>query len=394
MPNSNLKVSTLREQAQAGAGRKVLARIGHVPQGREEVLAEATFHALLTHERRRAERSRKPFVLMLLEMHALHAKSVSAAFCERVKSAIAGATRETDLIGWYEDGRILAVIFAELNVDEDAPVAELLRSKIETVLRNSVGTKAAAKIVITTHIFPESWNQNGTERPADLKLYPDLSEKSSKGRLPIVVKRGIDVLGSALLLLALSPILAVIALAIKLTSKGPVIFEQERLGQFGAKFKCLKFRTMYTNNDPKIHREYVQNFIAGQAKAAKSNGDEPAVYKLTNDPRVTAIGRILRKTRLDEFPQFWNVLRGEMSLVGPRPPVSYEFEMYDYWHRRRVLELRPGVTGLWQVNGRSRTCFDDMVRLDLRYSQTWSLWLDFKILLATPLAVVAGDGAH
>jgi lipopolysaccharide/colanic/teichoic acid biosynthesis glycosyltransferase len=173
-----------------------------------------------------------------------------------------------------------------------------------------------------------------------------------------------------------------------------VIFEQERLGQFGTKFKCLKFRTMYANNDPKIHREYVQDFIAGQTKGVNSNSYEPVVYKLTNDPRVTAVGRFLRKTSLDEFPQFWNVLRGEMSLVGPRPPVPYEFEMYDYWHRRRVFELKPGVTGLWQVNGRSRTCFDDMVRLDLRYSQTWSLWLDLKILLATPLAVVAGSGAH
>ena len=395
MANSNLKVSTVREQAsQPGTGRKILARISHVPPGREELIAETSFHALLTHERRRAERSRKPFVLMLLELHALHAKSVGASFSERVSSAISGATRETDLIGWYEEGRILAVIFAELNVEENVPVAEFLRSKVETVLRNSVGAKAAAKIVITTHVFPESWNQNGTERPADLKLYPDLSEKSSKKRLPIVVKRGIDVLGSALLLVALSPILAAIALAIKLTSKGPVIFEQERLGQFGAKFKCLKFRTMHTNNDPKIHREYVQSFIAGQAKVADSNGNATVVYKLTNDPRVTAVGRFLRKTSLDEFPQFWNVLRGEMSLVGPRPPVPYEFEMYDYWHRRRVLELKPGVTGLWQVNGRSRTCFDDMVRLDLRYSQTWSLWLDLKILLATPLAVVAGNGAH
>ena len=274
------------------------------------------------------------------------------------------------------------------------PVEELLRSKIETVLANSLGTKAAARIVITTHIFPESWNQNGTERPADLKLYPDLSQKASKKRLPIVVKRVIDVLGSFSLLLILSPILAAIAVAIKLTSKGPVIFEQERLGQFGTRFKCLKFRTMYTNNDPKIHREYVQNFIAGQTKTAESNGNEPAIYKLTNDPRVTTVGRLLRKTSLDEFPQFLNVLRGEMSLVGPRPPVPYEFEMYDHWHRRRVLELKPGVTGLWQVNGRSRTCFDDMVRLDLRYSQTWSLWLDLKILLATPLAVVAGSGAH
>lgn len=394
MANTNLKVTAVREQAQPETGRKVLARIGHVPPGREDVLAEATFHALLTHERRRAERSRKPFVLMLLELHALHAKSVGGAFSERVKSAIAGATRETDLIGWYEEGRIVAVIFAELNVEENVPVEELLRSKIETVLANSLGTKAAARIVITTHIFPESWNQNGIERPADPKLYPDLSQKASKKRLPIVVKRVIDVLGSFSLLLLLSPILAAIAVAIKLTSKGPVIFEQDRLGQFGTRFKCLKFRTMYTNNDPKIHREYVQSFIAGQAKAGGSKGKEPAIYKLTNDPRVTAVGRFLRKTSLDEFPQFLNVLRGEMSLVGPRPPVPYEFEMYDHWHRRRVLELKPGVTGLWQVNGRSRTCFDDMVRLDLRYSQTWSLWLDLKILLATPLAVVAGSGAH
>ena len=392
---SNLKVSAVREQApQPGTSRKVLARIGHVPPGGEEVLTEATFHALLTHERHRAERSRKPFVLMLLEMHALHAKSVGSTFIERVRSAVAGATRETDLIGWYEEGRILAVIFTELNSEENIPVTELLVSKIEAVLRDSLGTKATAKIVITTHIFPESWNQNGPERPADLKLYPDLAEKASKKKLPIVVKRGIDILGSVLLLLVLSPILAAVALAIKLTSKGPVIFEQERLGQFGTKFKCLKFRTMYTDNDPKIHREYVQNFIAGQAKVANSNCNQPIVYKLTNDPRVTPVGGFLRKTSLDEFPQFWNVLRGEMSLVGPRPPVTYEFEMYDYWHRRRVLELKPGVTGLWQVNGRSRTCFDDMVRLDLRYSQTWSLWLDFKILLATPLAVVAGDGAH
>src|ERR1700732_5343186 len=137
MANSNLKVSTLREQA--GAGRKVLARIGHVPPAREDVLTEATFHALLTHERRRAERSRKPFVLMLLEMHALHAKSVSAAFCERVKSAIAGATRETDLIGWYEDGRILAVIFAELCLEEQTPITELLHSKVVTALRDDLG---------------------------------------------------------------------------------------------------------------------------------------------------------------------------------------------------------------------------------------------------------------
>ena len=191
----------------------------------------------------------------------------------------------------------------------------------------------------------------------------------------------------------LSPLLAAIAAIIKLTSTGPVIYEQDRLGQFGARFKCLKFRTMYSNNDPKIHQEYVQQFIAGKDGLDKSASSEKPVYKLTNDPRITSIGRLLRKASLDELPQFWNVLRGEMSLVGPRPPVPYEFEVYDVWHRRRVLEVKPGVTGLWQVSGRNRTLFDEMVRLDLRYCQSWSLWLDVKILFATPRAVFHGDGA-
>jgi lipopolysaccharide/colanic/teichoic acid biosynthesis glycosyltransferase len=204
----------------------------------------------------------------------------------------------------------------------------------------------------------------------------------------------IDIVGSSVLLLFLSPLLAAIALVIKLTSKGPVLFRQERLGQFGTSFKCLKFRTMHVNNDPRIHQEYVQQFIAGKSGCENVDPGKPVVYKLTNDPRVTTIGRFLRKTSLDEFPQFWNVLRGEMSLVGPRPPVAYEFEAYDIWHRRRVLELKPGVTGLWQVSGRSRMCFDDMVRLDLRYSQSWSLWLDLRILMATPRAVLGGDGAY
>jgi lipopolysaccharide/colanic/teichoic acid biosynthesis glycosyltransferase len=150
---------------------------------------------------------------------------------------------------------------------------------------------------------------------------------------------------------------------------------------------------MYSNNDPKIHRDYVERFIAGKAMEARSDSGS-MVYKITNDPRITPVGRLLRKISFDEIPQFWNVLCGDMSLVGPRPPVAYEFRVYDIWHRRRVLEVKPGVTGLWQVSGRSRTSFDDMVRLDLRYSQSWSLWLDLKILAATPRAVLSGDGAY
>ena len=143
----------------------------------------------------------------------------------------------------------------------------------------------------------------------------------------------------------------------------------------GTMFTFLKFRSMSVNNDTTVHKEYVRQLIAG---TAGSNGAKngKGIYKLIADPRVTAVGRFLRRTSIDELPQFINVLRGEMSLVGPRPPIAYEVESYDLWHRRRLLEAKPGITGLWQVNGRSRVKFDEMVRLDLQYARTWTPWLD------------------
>lgn len=357
----------------------------------EEVLLENVFHSMLTLERRRAERSRKPFVLMLLDAN-LENGTAEAILKQAVEIAVV-SKRETDLVGWYKQGAILGIIFTEVNLDGELPITHTLRSKIETAFIKHLGRDRAAKIAISVHIFPESWDKNSTGWVADSKLYPDLNRKGSRNRLPLVIKRVIDIVGSAALLVVMLPLLAIIVVLIKLTSKGAVIYKQERLGQFGARFKCLKFRTMYANNDPKIHEQYVQQFIAGKDGLDNSGGSGKPVYKLVKDPRVTFIGSLLRKTSLDELPQFWNVLRGDMSLVGPRPPVAYEFEVYDIWHRRRVLEVKPGVTGLWQVSGRNRTRFDEMVRLDLRYCQTWSLWLDLKILLATPMAVFNGGGA-
>jgi lipopolysaccharide/colanic/teichoic acid biosynthesis glycosyltransferase len=203
----------------------------------------------------------------------------------------------------------------------------------------------------------------------------------------------IDAVGSIVALIVLSPLFAVVALIVKVTSRGPVLFRQQRIGQFGVPFEFLKFRSMYVANDAKIHEEYVRNFIAGKGQTSNKDGHE-AVYKITNDPRITPIGRLMRRTSLDELPQFWNVLKGQMSLVGPRPSVSYETEGYNVWHRRRLFEAKPGITGLWQVHGRSRTTFDEMVRLDLRYSRNWSPLVDLKILLKTPRAVLSGDGAY
>jgi exopolysaccharide biosynthesis polyprenyl glycosylphosphotransferase len=395
MGNRYLKIATLGTHGpRQGNDQTAAAGLGHQQVRHEGVFQEETFHRMLTLERRRAERSRKPFVLMLLDAQVgLQARN-GASLVEQFTSAVCDATRETDLLGWYKENAILAVIFTEVSLDGKRPITEVLQSKVVKSLGAHLGHEFMSNLAVTTHLFPESWDKGSIDRVADIKLYPDLSHKASQKRLSKIVKRAVDIMGASLMLVVLSPVLAAIALAIKLSSKGPVIFEQERIGQFGKSFKFLKFRSMYMNNDPKIHRDFVESFIAGKTENGTKNEAEPVVYKITNDPRVTPIGRFLRQTSLDELPQLWNALRGEMSLVGPRPPVRYEFEVYDLWHRRRVLEIRPGITGLWQVSGRSRTSFDDMVRLDLRYSQRWSLWLDVKILLATPLAVVAGDGAH
>jgi lipopolysaccharide/colanic/teichoic acid biosynthesis glycosyltransferase len=361
---------------------------------RTGILQEETFHSMLTLERRRAERSRKPFVLMLLDASPACDAETSEPLMSHVTSILLKSIRETDLVGWYQNGVILGVIFTEVSLEGTTPVTEILSSKVVTALQNELSRKTTSKLVVTVHLFPESRERGGGEPVADIRLYPDLTHRKSKKRLPQIVKRVFDVAASATMLLLLGPLLTVIALAIQLTSKGSVVFQQERLGQFGSRFKFLKFRTMYANNDPKVHQEYTQRFIAGQSSSHTTEQGKPVVYKITNDSRVTPIGRFLRKTSLDELPQLWNVLRGEMSLVGPRPPVPYEFEVYDIWHRRRVLEVKPGVTGLWQVSGRSRMCFDDMVRLDLRYCQSWSLLLDLKILIATPRAVISGEGAY
>ncbi len=354
-------------------------------------LDESTFHTMLTHERRRAERSRKPFVLMLMDTNLEQGAATEILW--QAAQILLSTKRETDLTGWYKRDLILGVIFTEINGAGESSVTETLRTKFESALVKHLGALKAAKVSISLHFFPESGEVDSVGWTADSKLYPDLNKKGSRKRLSLVLKRVTDIAGSAFLLLILSPLLAAIALLIKLTSKGPVLYKQDRLGQFGAHFKCLKFRTMCANNDPKIHQEYVQKYIAGQKGLDKSEKSDEPVYKLVNDPRVTSIGHTLRKLSLDELPQFFNVLRGEMSLVGPRPPVPYEFEVYDIWHRRRVLEVKPGVTGLWQVSGRNRMVFDEMVRLDLRYCRHWSFWLDLKILLATPRAVFNGDGA-
>lgn len=203
------------------------------------------------------------------------------------------------------------------------------------------------------------------------------------------LKRAIDVVAAALGLLLLSPVLLLIAAAVRLESPGPALFRQTRVGKDGLPFTFYKFRTMTDGNDPTIHQRYVKSLITRPSETLK--GDTGS-FKLENDPRVTKLGRLLRCSSVDELPQLLNVFLGDMSLVGPRPPIAYEVELYSDRARRR-LECKPGITGLWQVSGRCRTTFEEMVELDIEYIERWSLVLDVKILVRTLPAVVSGMGA-
>ena len=272
----------------------------------------------------------------------------------------------------------------------DRPSIEGIFRKIHGRLGEKLTGELLDKIAISFHVFPEQQGDVSIDGPFVAKLYPDLPKRDLGIRLSLAVKKVMDVSFSAAALLLFSPVFLAIAAAIKWTSDGPVFFRQERLGYNGKSFMCLKFRSMYKDSDPGKHKDYIRKYISEQQNAAV----EPGVFKLKDDLRITAIGRWLRKTSLDELPQLINVLKGDMSLVGPRPPIPYECDLYDIWHRRRLLSCKPGITGLWQVMGRSRTTFDDMVRLDLKYINEWSLGLDLKILLKTPGAVFGGDGAY
>ena len=358
----------------------------------KEILPEEAFRRMIAVERKRSERSQRPFVLLLIDTGRSQPGDKQGRVLLDILSALQGATRETDVTGWYTTGSVVGVMFTEIVLDNNAVLSTIL-SRIGAVLREGLDTDQFSRIKFSFHVFPDDWDSQDLERPSNPTLYPDLEKREKSNRLGRATKRLIDILGSLSLLAVLSPIFFIIAAAVKLSSHGPVLFRQKRIGEHGTPFTFLKFRSMYLNNDSSAHKEYVQQLIAGQAAKQPANGTGDAIFKLTNDPRITPVGSFLRRTSLDELPQLVNVLRGDMSLVGPRPPVPYEVEAYATWHRRRLLEAKPGITGLWQVEGRSRVGFDDMVRLDLRYARNASPWLDLKILAQTPKAVIAGDGA-
>jgi lipopolysaccharide/colanic/teichoic acid biosynthesis glycosyltransferase len=353
---------------------------------------EALFDQLLALERKRTERTGDPFVLMILDIAELNGSAPARKIAE-ICNAIEAETRDIDLYGWYRDSLAIGVIFTALRLAERPAILSALAGKTERALSAALEPADVKKVGISFHFFPEDFIPKNPPFDSDHKLYPDLIRRDKSQVLYHVLKRSIDIAGSLSGLILFSPLFLLIAVLIKCTSRGPILFQQCRVGKFGREFNFLKFRTMYINNDPAIHEQYIRRLIEQKHQAATAPGAAKPVFKIVNDPRIAPIGSFLRKSSLDELPQFINVLRGEMSLVGPRPPIPYEVAAYRFWHRRRIIEVKPGITGMWQIYGRSRTTFDEMVRLDLRYVREQSLWLDLKIILKTPRAVLSGKGA-
>jgi exopolysaccharide biosynthesis polyprenyl glycosylphosphotransferase len=348
------------------------------------------FQLLLQVERRRTERSKKPFILMLVDLSAVPVGQHPDDELAKLRFVLLSGSRETDIRGWYEQDKIMGIIFTEVTSVDKASIEHILK-KVNDTICDCADMEWAKKIKLAIHVFPEENGHSPVEKAMfNTNLYPDSSQVILSRPCSSSLKKIMDFFGSLFALIFFSPLFLILAAAVKLTSRGPVLFQQERVGLNGETFTFLKFRSMFIDCDPDRHKAYITKFIG----EGKDDEEAPGVYKLSNDSRVTPFGRFLRKTSLDELPQFINVLKGEMSLVGPRPPIPYECDIYDIWHRRRLLSVKPGITGLWQVTGRSSTTFDEMVRLDLKYINEWSLGLDIKILFMTPWVILTGKGAY
>lgn len=351
------------------------------PPRSTEVLSRQRFLEHLYIEKRRADRFLSPLSVVVMDFAGEGA--FDADDLRDIFTGISVSTRETDIIGHLGSG-VVAFLLPHATADAAEAFAALVVERIDTP---AVSAEAATYTDARFDQLLEDSLSAGSTLPASV------SYAARKSRFALSVKRGIDIVGSIALLLIFAPIMFVTAVAVKVSTPGPVLFRQVRIGRDGVPFNFLKFRSMHAGVDDGVHRDFVTSFIAGRHPGIHQSSNGRHCYKLQSDSRITRVGVLLRKTSIDELPQLVNVLRGEMSLVGPRPPIYYEAEQYQSWHMRRLQEVRPGITGLWQVEGRSKTTFDEMVRLDLRYIRNWSLWLDFKILFKTILVVVRCEGA-
>jgi len=360
---------------------------------KRDVLNEEEFRRKLALERKRSERTKAPFLLMLAECTAAANHESEAATLGKMGSVLFNDSRDTDVIGWYHDGSALGVLFTGLSAGERGPIIEKIAGRVKSKLERDFAPDQWQQVRFSFHFFPDDWDLSNLDNPGNPSLSVDATVAAKRKRIPLAFKRLIDIVFSSVVLIVCLPLFLWIAFATKASSKGPVFFRQRRIGQYGKHFVFLKFRSMYENSEVLVHKNFVTELITDATLEKPLRDERNQLYKIQNDDRVTRVGRFLRRTSMDELPQLLNVLKGEMSLVGPRPAIPYEVEIYQTWHRRRVLAAKPGITGIWQVAGRNRVKFDEMVRMDLRYAMAWSPWLDLKILLLTPFAVFRGNGA-
>jgi exopolysaccharide biosynthesis polyprenyl glycosylphosphotransferase len=352
----------------------------HQPK-EKNILPKSQFLNFLRLEKRRVDRSKAYLSLVLFYFRQKEEKGRNTI--QEFIASLHKNTRESDIKGWV-DRDVIGLILPD--TDENG-----VKQFVKKIAEGNGGFNYS----VTTGTYPDHlFVKLLMEEEGLPDFFPlDLDGPMEAHGFQIALKRVMDILGSLVGLILFSPIMLATAIAIKMTSPGPIIFKQTRFGKKGGRFQFYKFRSMVWNTDDQIHREYVTNLIKGDLEKINQGEKGTPLFKMVSDPRITRVGKIIRKTSIDELPQFFNVLKGEMSLVGPRPPLSYEVQKYEPWHLRRILEVKPGVTGFWQVSGRSTTSFDEMVRLDLRYVQNWSTWVDLKIIVKTVKTVFGLKGA-
>lgn len=299
-------------------------------------------------------------------------------------TTFAGAEIAGDLDG-------LADIIRDLEIQEVIITDDRLKSERLFEAMMQIGRKQRVEFRFAPNLFNLLPQKTSVDQIGVLPMVRLFREPLSDAQK--FLKRASDVVISTVTIVLLAPIWLILSIMIKRDSPGTALFRQERVGMDGRLFLCYKFRTMAANADDSLHRDVYQKNIGGHDEANAGNEEKPVFGKVKDDPRVTKTGKWLRRSSLDELPQLLNVLKGDMSIVGPRPPIPYEVEVYDLWHRKR-LDMKPGITGLWQVSGRNRLTFEEMVRVDLFYIENWSLWLDLKIMLLTLPAILRGDGAR
>jgi lipopolysaccharide/colanic/teichoic acid biosynthesis glycosyltransferase len=349
---------------------RLLARFFGAPR-HSRVRSVADFRGTLRRECIRADRAGREFSLLVL--------SPSPSGAAATVDLLGRRLRETDEIGWMEGGSLGALL-----TDTGRDGAQLVAAEVLSRLER----EGAAPLSHAVFTYPIDWVSG---EPAARSGASSAAEAQAAAPPCLAAypawKRAMDVLGALAALLVLGPVLLAVALAVRLSSAGPVFFRQERIGYAGRRFRMWKFRSMYTGAGDGAHAAYLRSLISGQ-------GGADGGFKLREDPRITPVGRFIRRWSLDELPQLFNVVRGDMGLVGPRPEPAYATEGYAQWYYRRVLGAKPGITGLWQVHGRSRVSYETMVRMDLRYSQRISPLADARLLLQTVRAVLSTEGAY